>query len=460
MQIRTRLTLLFFLITSTLLTAALLAIFVLTEQNQKADFFKLLEARANTTADLLIEVDEIDSALLKQIDSTKKDVLFYENISIYDSQNTEIYTNNDTLDFANIIPDFAGFLEAVDKSEKEQITIDEIDIVGLKRVGKGKKITVIACAIDKLGKAALKRLFINLLWVFGLIIVIIALAGWIFAYRALKPISGIISQVNSISPNNLNFRIRRGNNDDEIAQLADTFNNLLERIEHAFAVQKIFVANASHEIRNPLTSITSQLEVTLLKKRDADTYEKTLNSVLEDVKRLNEMSHRLLMLAKLENKSNLVSLDYVRPDDLVWETKNEFTLAYPNYTVNLHMSQLPENERELVIQGNSFFLKTCFLNLMDNACKFSQNKTVSIDVYLKNKFIHIDFSDNGIGIDEADLKHIFEPFFRGKNAGKVNGYGVGLSLVEKIVRAYGGSISISSHPTVGSKIALSFPLAH
>jgi len=458
MQIRTKLTIQFIVISATLLLTAFMAIYLLSAKFQKDEFFSRLEVKASTTADLLIRVKEVDSTLLKLIDLNKKDVLYHENISVYNSQQKEIYTNNDTIHFSKILPDFEQYLEDVRVNGKKKSSIGDIDIVGLPYTNQHEKFVVMACAIDKYGLNHLKNLRQILAIVFIAILVIVALSGQIYAARALKPISDVIRQVNTISANNLNQRINEGNKKDEIAQLTITFNHLLSRIEHAFTTQKTFVANASHELRNPLTAITSQLEVAILRERDRETYERVITSVLEDIKRLNEMSHRLLVLAKIDSDHSAFKLSPLRLDDLVWETKNEFLVSNPGCMVKLTLHTLPETEKQLTILGNYQFLKTCFLNLMDNACKFSPDHAVSIELFSDQKSIHVQFTDTGIGIDTEELPYIFEPFYRGRNTSHVNGYGVGLSIVDKIIHVHSGTIKIISELNQGTKFTLTFPL--
>lgn len=457
MQIRSRLTLQFFLIAAALLLLALLAIYFFSAKIQKDEFYSNLEARANTTADLLIRVERVDSTLLKLIDLNKMDVLDYENISVYDSNHVELYTNNDNIHFSKMLPDLAGFLDDVRKHGEKRLAINNIDIIGIQYFNKNKTFVVVACAIDTRGLHNLDNLRRILIFVFIFILIIIIVAGWIFSGRALKPISNLINQVDNISANNLSTRIDEGNKKDEIARMTMTFNSLLERIEHAFTTQKLFVSNASHELRNPLTAITSQLEVSLLKMRTSEEYEKILVSVLEDIKRLNEMSHRLLTLAKMDKENSDFQLRPLRFDDLIWETKSEFLNINVSYKATLTLSKLPENENELKVMGNAQFLKICFLNLMDNACKFSPEHTVAIDLFCNKKSIGVSFSNNGNEIDQNDLPHIFEPFYRGKNTGHTKGYGVGLSIAEKIVRVHKGDIVVISQ-NKRTTITLKFPL--
>lgn len=457
MQIRTRLTIQFFLISASLLLMALLAIYFFSAKHQKEEFYHRLKSRANTSADLLLRVDEVDSSLLKLIDINRKDILHYENISVYDSDHKEIYTNNDSLHFHEILSDLDGFLREVEVNGEFTMTDDNLDFVGIIYRNKDRDYLVVACAMDVYGMDNLKNLRKILALVFIVFIVVIGISGWIYSGRALKPISNVIRQVNTISVNSLDQRLEEVHQKDEIYHLVSTFNNMLNRIELAFKTQKTFVSNASHELRNPLTAITSQLEVALIKERNPEEYRKLVASVLEDIKRLNEISHRLLELSKLESDNGFMKMDLIRIDDLIWEVKNDFQVQFPDYKVRLTLHELPEMESQLLISGNRQFLKTAFINLMSNACKFSIDQTVEISIISKQNNWIVRFADQGVGIPPEEISQIFEPFFRGKDASTTKGYGIGLSIVARIMNIHHASISVRSELDKGTEITLIFP---
>jgi signal transduction histidine kinase len=443
MQIRSRLTIQFFLLTAALLLLSLLAIYFFFSKIQRDQFYTTLKDRANTTADLLIRVEQVDSALLKLIDLNKKDVLDHENVSVYASGGQEIYTNNDTIHFSEILPDLDYFLREVEESGERKTDVNQMDIIGLEYTHQNKRFSVIAGAIDTNRINNLTNLRKVLVLVFILILLVTGIAGWIFSGRALRPILNVIRQVDKISVTNLAQRIDEGNKRDEIARLTRQFNHLLERIDRAFNTQKMFVANASHELRNPLAVITSQLEVTLLNSRSNEEYEAVLGSVLEDIKRLNTISHHLLLLARLESGSTVLN-ESVRVDELLWEIRDEFRRTNPNATVELSFDTMPEDERGLFVTGSREFLSMCFFNLAENACKFSPDNAVRIKLSTQPGYAMISFSDNGPGIDPQDLPHVFEPFFRSKKNLRTRGYGVGLSIVDKIVRAHQCTIAVET----------------
>lgn len=459
MQIRTKLTLQFILIVASILLFSLFAIYYFSEKYRQGEFYNILKNKAITTADLLIKVQEVDSSLLKIIDKSKKDVLYYENISVYNFRNEEIYTNNDAINFSVLLNDFPETLNQIRLYGEKHFSAGEMEIIGLPYIDRFNRFVVVAGAIDRYGLENIKNLKNILAVVFFIVLMAVGIAGWVYAGRALKPISAVVNEVDKISGTNLSLRLNERNHRDEIGRLSSTFNKMLNRIESAFKTQKTFVANASHELRNPLTKITSQLEVSLLKERTVQEYKTLISSVLDDIKNLNEISHRLLQLAKISSIQEDLKFSPLRIDDLIWEAKTEFLLQHSGCKVNFFLDKLPEDETKLTIRGNAPFLKTCFMNLMENACKFSPDKTVTVKLFCRPQQIILLFEDKGTGIDENDLPHIFEPFYRSKNSADTIGYGIGLSLVEKITLLHRAQIKADSRVNTGTIFTLTFPLS-
>src|SRR5680860_1444467 len=204
---------------------------------------------------MLIDIDEIDADLLKKIEKNNPLSLPNEKIIIFDFENKKIYSTDD--DNTLIIP--ANRIQKVRQQEEVHFRQNSYEIYGQFYTGQFDRIVVFAAATDIFGLNKLKRLRIIMLIVFILSLVIVYVAGRLFAIRALAPISNIVKQVNGIEVTNLHTRLNEGNEKDEIAHLAKTFNKMLDRLEVAFLIQKNFIANASHELRTPLTVITCLL---------------------------------------------------------------------------------------------------------------------------------------------------------------------------------------------------------
>lgn len=452
MKIRTRLALRFTIIVASILIFFAFSIYYFSSSYREQEFYSRLKEKANNTVKLLIDVEEVSPDLLKIIDKNTAS-LPEEEIVVYDYDNKEIYSNTDKNNFT---PNKELINQIRLQGEVKQRQGNK-ELIGILFAGKYDRFVVIASAYDKYGLGKIKNLRYILFIGFFVCAIVTMIAGWSYSGQALSPISKVVGQVDEITASNLNQRVNEGNGTDEIAQLAVTFNRMLDRIEEAFKLQKSFVSNASHELRTPLTSITGQLEVALIKKRTVEEYEALISSALEDINGLSKLTNGLLTLAQANMDVTAFRPKEVRVDELLWQTRNELLKSKPLYKINFEIIGLPEEEKELTVLGSEQLLKSAILNLMDNACKFSADKQVFIDFILEKNNIHLAFKDKGIGISEENLKNIFQPFYRGDNAKTFPGHGLGLSLTKKIVELHKGEMKITSKVNDFTVVSISLP---
>jgi signal transduction histidine kinase len=455
MQIRNKLTLRFALLVGSLLFAFSLVIYTLSANYRKQEFNQRLKEIGVNTAKLLIDVKRIDNDLLRIIDSTNYSVLIGDEVIIYDYfKKSKIYSS---VDSSSLIIN-EELLSKIRNEGEYAFKQNGREAVGLLYSNDFRRFVVISSAIDIYGITKLKNLFWVLIIGFFVSLAIIILIGRSFARQALKPIINVISEVSSISASNLSQRVNEGNGNDEIARLAITFNKMLERLDNAFKMQKSFVSNASHELRTPLASITSQIEVILMKRRNEEEYKEVLTSVLDDARSLTNLTNNLLEIARSEQDIHTMNVAEVRLDELLLQTQSDFIQHNPELTIDINISDTSEDEdHELAVAGNENLLKLVFVNLIDNALKFSDNKPVSIDIEYRKTDVKISVRDQGIGINRDDIPHLFEPFYRAGNAQNKKGHGIGLSLIHKVVALHNGTIEISSKPGEGTVIELFLP---
>jgi signal transduction histidine kinase len=233
---------------------------------------------------------------------------------------------------------------------------------------------------------------------------------------------------------------------------------MLQRLSESFHLQKSFVSNASHELRTPLAAIISQLQVTLSKDRSKEEYLALLTSVLEDAENLSDLSNGLLQLAQSEMRQEEFVLGNVRIDELLMEMTTLIRLKQKTASkVEIQFIKVPDNDSLVTCYGNENLLKVLFLNLIDNACKFSANNTAQVSIDFFTKFIMVQIRDTGIGIPADEINKIFEPFYRGQNALQIRGHGLGLSICKKIVQIHNGHITVTSTPTEGTTFTVILP---
>ncbi len=453
MPIRSRLAITFIAIFGVIMFAASQAIFFFSSEYREEEFYSRLINKANTTATLLLEVDEVSIDLLRIITAKDAGTLPSENITIYNYKNDILYTT-DTLNSMHISP---ALIDKVRLEKEVRFREDSIEVVGLLFTSKFDRFVVFASAMDRFGLSKIRNLQTVLFVVFGISMVVVIVAGSIFSNRVLKPITNVIKDVESIEYGSLDIRLSEGNGKDEIAQLTQTFNKMLDRLEASVKMQRHFVSNASHELRTPLTAISGQLEVLLMKDRSTDDYKTAVASVLDDITSLNRTSNRLLLLAQASAENAEAGFAAVRIDDILWQAETELRRRKPDYKVSIEFGGELDDEAALTIKGNDQLIKTAFLNLMENACKFSNDHKVTVLLKVLPKRIELVFKDQGMGINSKDLNHIFEPFYRSPDAITIKGHGIGLSLVDRVVTLHKGTIKVSSKLKQGTAFTLVFP---
>jgi signal transduction histidine kinase len=288
---------------------------------------------------------------------------------------------------------------------------------------------------------------------------LVFIAGWFFSGNAMKPVASIVRQVKDITASNLSARLQTDNNQDELTQLARTFNEMLARLDEAFASQKIFVSHASHELRTPLAILTSQLEVELMQQNLPDTYKTKFESILEEIRLMNQLSNGLLELARASGDTKAILFSRIRVDEILWQAQTELLKKKPEYNISIDFEEPPSEEDALIVNGNEALLRMALMNLMENGCKFCPGKQVHVWLLVQPESIIIRFVDKGAGISQEDLPHIFEPFFRSQRTRHVAGHGIGLPLTLKVIQLHKGSLHIESREKLGTTASVTLPIA-
>ncbi|KAA9339266.1 HAMP domain-containing histidine kinase [Hymenobacter busanensis] len=288
-------------------------------------------------------------------------------------------------------------------------------------------------------------------------LVLAGVGGWVFAGQALRPMRQIVREVSSISASDLHRRLSRADGHDEVSQLALTFNRLLDRLETAFVGQRTFVRDASHELRTPLTVIIGELEVALLQPRSSTEYHRVLQSTLDAARLLKDLTNGLLQIARASDDPSQVPLSVLHLDELLLQAHEEVQRRHPTYRIDLEFQLAPDAEP--VVHGNEALLLVAVLNVLENACKFSQGaaRPVLATLVTERRLVRLEVRDWGVGMAEADRLQVFVPFFRADNARGVPGHGIGLPLTHKIMELHGGAVRVASTLGEGTQVQLEFP---
>ncbi|MFN0173193.1 MAG: ATP-binding protein [Saprospiraceae bacterium] len=453
MQIRTRLTLLFVFIAAGILAGVLCSVYFLFKKNTEDLFYKGLESKAEVTAQTaLFSGVELRPLTTNWIAPDGDTLPYRDNISIFNNAYERVFALR-----PDAPPVTVKELQNIYQNDETHFQHFNLFALGRKanNLSGAAYVVVVEGYYDPTQLTQLSNILIISFFV-GLVLV--ALAGWYYAGQALAPVSRIVEEVESLQPTDLGRRVATGVNRDEIGRLAETFNRLLDRVEQAFKMQRMFLSNVSHELRNPLTAIRSQLDVVLQREREPAAYRQALQSVLSDVESLSEVEEELLQLALIHNDPGAIPFAALRLDELLWQAKQQLQKRHPEYRASIEFGEMPSDDQALFVRANESLLLTALLNLMNNACKYSPDHQVQVNANFKADGCHVvEICDNGPGIPPEEQRLIFEPFFRSPRHLRVKGTGVGLSLVQSILTLNKIGLSVESPPKGGAVFKLVFP---
>lgn len=446
MNIKTRLSFQFTFVVIGILLFFSVLVYYFSYSSQRSKFREILLEKAQNTAILLISVEGIDSTLLKKIHQTTSS-LVEEEIALTDSANNIIYSNRTHYLSERIL------LEKSFTSSPNYFAIGEKDGVSYNHTIEEKAYHVYVLAYDNSRAENLIELRTILFWSILFSVWLSITASYFFSKLAIKPISNIISQVKEINSSRLNSRLNEGRRRDEIEQLAITFNQMLSDLELVFKSQDEFVSNASHELRTPFAIMIAESDYILGKERNSEEYIKHISGMVDDLRKLNALLNSLLELAQL-NRNIQIFLSPIRIDELIFNTVQEIKTKYPGRKIQPKI-EYSENENDLLITGNQGLLEIALKNLIDNACKFSTEQ-VEIKLFISEERIIVRIIDHGIGIPADEINTIFKPFRRGTNVKYIGGFGVGLSIVSKIIELHRAEIKVTSNENDGTCFEILF----
>ena len=454
MKLSFKINLLFTAIVTLILFGMTVLIFNLSRSNVHEDFRQRLKTRAARAAYLYSVFKNDTTNLLKSLDANAPPALFNKNISIFSPSFKEVYEYHDN-GTSKIKADTSWLINGKEEGAY-YFSLKEKEVCVYYNKTDMYPAIVFVAAENLAGKEFifnLKKIFIIY---FPVAVLITLLAGYLFSRTIIRPVKETIREVKLISSQNISHRLFTGKRKDELAELNETFNDLLNRLEESFSIEKRFISNASHELSTPLTAISSQVQVALLKERTSDEYKKILVSVLKEVQGLHHLTSNLLEIAKA-GSHGAIALQKLRIDEILIKANADILNQHNNYIINLNLPELPDDENECTIFGNPHLLNSAIKNLMENGCKYSPDNQTTIKLLFKGKEIEILFSNKSDFISEEEIDRLFEPFYRSTNATNKPGVGLGLTLTRKIIGLHKGKLTIQSDPDAGTLISIILP---
>ena len=299
-------------------------------------------------------------------------------------------------------------------------------------------------------------------WLFlGMSVVILAvigLTGALLARKALRPIDRMVSRARRIGEANLADRLPHPGTADEIGRLVETLNDMLGRLERSFEVRRMFSADASHELRSPLSRLRAELEVALRRPRPVAEYEETLRSCLDEVERVQGVIEELLELARIDATDEQEPAEAVSVTDLVEAAVVAVRPRAQQQGVVVVADPLPD----VLVNAAPIAAKVALANILDNAVKFSPaGGQVRISVTEVEGEAVIAVSDAGPGVSPDEAERLFQPFYRGKASRSTGmpGVGLGLAISRVLVQRQGGRISLDAPDERGATFSVHLPRA-
>lgn len=294
------------------------------------------------------------------------------------------------------------------------------------------------------------------LWSLRLIPVMLAmsgLAGFLLSGRLLAPIGTLRQRAGELQPRDLSARIPLPQRKDEVYFLTETLNAALDRIEKSSALIKAFAADASHELRIPLTAMRGTLELALRKERSSEEYRTALAEALEEAEHLSRLTSDLLALTRTEAGGTPLRITPVALQPFLERVVAYAAAAHPN--ARLVVSSVPEKD----VPMDADQVERAILNVLDNALKYAPEGTpVELRPALSDQWLSLRIIDQGPGIPPEHRERIFDRFYRAPHDRARTGSGLGLAIAAAIIRAHSGEITLENSTSSGSVFHLKLPI--
>ena len=306
---------------------------------------------------------------------------------------------------------------------------------------------------------ALEQLLLILLIAVPAALLIASAGGLFLANKALRPVDAITRIARRIGSGDLSQRIRIKRVNDELGRLASTFNEMIAKLEKSFHQVKRFTADASHELKTPLTILRGEVEVGLKKKRGLKEYQRILASNLEEINRMSRIVEDLLTLSRADMGELIMEREEIELSALAREVWEDLQLLAKKKRIQLKFMDNGFTR----VEGDPLFLRQLILNITENGLKYTRaggEVAVKVKGDRDQGVVRLLVADTGVGIPQKDLKRIFDRFYRvdGARSRETGGTGLGLSICQWIAQAHEGRIAVESKVGKGSTFTVTLPM--
>ncbi len=453
MKIRTALTLKHTFVTAAVFLLCLVMVYFVSEHSRSRTFFHDLKSEAATKAQLFLR-NRVDAPTMHAIYLNNRQFINEIELAVYSTDFKLLYcdtADNDTIKSRRL-------LQSLLQKKEVELYDGQEQCIGIRYTFEGKTYIVTACAYDSYGYTTLGELRKTLATLFCIGLLLLYIACYLLARASLKPIRDIVQEVETISASQIAKRLPVKNGKDEIGELCTAFNDLLDRLEKSFTSQKMFISNVSHELRTPLAALIAELDLCLQKERTDEQYRMAIGNGLQDAGRMKKLIDGLLNLAKADYGKERIKMQEIRLDELLLDARQFLLRAHPDYHIELLFEEEEaDDDRLITVMGNVYLLNIAFSNLIENNCKYSNDKSSFVQISYWDRSSIIRLSDDGIGLTETDKQNLFTLFYRGGQEKMVEGHGIGMALAQKIILLHQGKIAVHSEEGKGTTFVIELP---
>ncbi len=451
MNLKLRFSLLFTFFVAIILLISSTTIYFLYSNYRKEDYARRLKQEAIGFNSAYKNVAQFKFSLNrnKEINYSHQNSIIAKQILLLSSDVQIIYKKSDSLPI-QYQPSFYSKV-----AQRKELMFSQGVREGIAIYNTESRQYLIVSGFDKFGLAKLANLQIILIAVFVGGLIFTGLLSFFFVQKAFNPLIHLSQQIQETTEYNLSLRVDEANGNDEIQQIARSFNAMLKRLNNAFESQKSFVQHASHELRTPLATMLSQTENALNKKLTIDEHKAVLESLKEDQIELIALTNSLLLLSQYEKTEFNNAWPSYRIDELLYDAVANSHKLFKDIITSIDFINIPLEENQLFIRGNETLLKSAFINLIKNAYNYSVDKTVNISIeILTENMLALHFINAGVQIQQDDIEKIMQPFYRGTNINNSKGFGLGLSIVQRIVQVHKGNFQYHPLGTHSNKFTI------
>ncbi|MBU2020311.1 MAG: HAMP domain-containing protein [Bacteroidetes bacterium] len=430
--------------------ASFISVYFLFASFRKEDFTDRLEKKAKSTARLLLEIQEIDQSLLYRIEKDAPYKMWKECIVIQNQKGEVIFSSLPVYDW--LIS--SQIQERIVGVEESYLAFKTLEIVGLKVKDQEDHYIIYIAAEDKFGKIKLDFLKYVLLGTFVVSVLVISLSTSKLIKRLLSPLDKLQEEIDLISTKNLHQPILESGKKDEIDLLKASFNEMLGRIDEGYKTQANFTSHASHELRTPISRILFQLENLLIQSNHTPETIDYIKAIKRDAFQTSDLISSLLTLARID-RDDIEKSDKIRIDEAIFEAYDEISVNSPDFKFEF---DIVSEDVEMELLGSKSLLLIAFSNLFRNAYLYSNDKKVIVNIGRKEETIVLTLKNESSNAEIHSPMDLLEPFVRGRHNSSVQGSGLGLGIVKRIVEYHNGKIDYRIENGSRHIIELIFPI--